>query len=337
MNIPQKTLSLLAIASLFSFSGLSAVETDPVGYITVTINGNGGSGDAFTYMGVPLHAPVSGAGALDATPAANSLTDTSQSWTADEHAGSYVMITSGVNEGVSATISSNTADTLTTVEDLSSYLAGDESFEIRPYTTLADVFGATNSAGLDGGSTAGNADTVLIQSGAGFDTYYYKDAGFLGGTGWRSSASPSIDESNKVIPYGTGIIVVRKQADDLDLVISGSVFGGDAITPVETDFNWKAPSIPVGLTLNALFGAENEAGLDGGSSAGNADNVVVPTASGLTTYYYKNAGFLGGTGWRSSSSPSIDEGSTVFVQPGQMFLINRTGGAGFNLAESSPL
>ena len=337
MNIPQKILSLLAVASLFSTVSLSAVETDPVGYITVTINGNGGSGDAFTYLGVPLHKPVASSGALDTAPVANSLTDTSQAWTADEYAGAYVMITSGVNEGISATISSNTADTLTTAEDLSSLLAGDETYEIRPYTTIADVFGATNSAGLDGGSTSGNADTILIQAGAGFNTYFYKDAGFLGGTGWRSSASPSIDESNTAIPYGTGIIVVRKQPDDLSLIISGSVFGGDAITPVETDFNWMAPSIPVGLTLNSLFGAANEAGLDGGSAAGNADNVVVPSSTGLTTYYYKNAGFLGGTGWRSSASPSVDEGDTVFVQPGQMFLINRTGGAGFNLAESSPL
>ena len=336
MNIPQKTLSLLAIASLFTFSSLSAVETDPVGYITVTINGNGGSGEAFTYMGSPLHAAVASAGAVDAS-AANSITDNSQAWTADEHAGSYLMITSGVNEGVSATVSSNTSDTLTTLEDISSLLAGDESFEVRPYTTLADIFGATNSAGLDGGSTSGNADTILIQSGAGFDTYYYKDAGFIGGTGWRGSSSPSVDQSSAVVPYGSGIIVVRKQAGDINLVISGSVFGGDAITPIETDFNWKAPSIPVGLTLNALFGAANEAGLDGGTSAGNSDNVVVPTASGLTTYYYKNAGFIGGTGWRSSASPSVDEGATVFAQPGQMFLINRTGGPAFNLAETSPL
>ena len=337
MNIPQKTLSLLAVASLFFFSSLSAVETDPVGYITVTINGNGGTGDAFTYMGVPLHAAVTSAGVIDTAPAANSLTDTSQAWTVDEHSGAYVMITSGANEGVSATISSNTADTLTTAEDLSSLLAGDESFEIRPYTTLGDIFCATNTAGLDGGSTAGNADAILIQSGSGFNTYYYKNAGLLGGTGWRSSTSPSADQSGVIVPFGTGIIIVRKQADDIDLVISGSVFGGDAITPIETDYNWKAPSIPVGLTLNALFGVANEAGLDGGSSAGNADNVVVPTASGLTTYYYKSAGLLGGTGWRSSSSPSVDEGATVFVQPGQMFLINRTGGAGFNLAETSPL
>ena len=337
MNIPQKTLSLLAVASLLVSSNLSAVETDPVGYITVTINGNGGSGSAFTYMGVPLHKAVSSSGAIDTAPAANTITDTSQAWTVDEYAGAYVIITSGVNEGVSATISSNTADTLTTTEDLSSLLAGDESYEIRPYTTIADVFGATNSAGLDGGSSAGNADTILIQSGAGFDTYYYKDSGLLGGTGWRSSASPIVDQSGAIISYGTGIIVVRKQTDDIDLVISGSVFGGDAITPIEADYNWKAPSIPVGLTLNSLFGTTNEAGLDGGSSAGNADNIIVPTAAGLTTYYYKNAGLLGGTGWRSSSSPIADVGDTVFVQPGQMFLINRSGGGAFNLAESSPL
>jgi hypothetical protein len=67
---------------------------------------------------------------------------------------------------------------LTTSEDLSSLLAGDESFEIRPYTTIADVFGTTNSAGLDGGSTAGNADNKKLQACSGFDTYYYKDAGF---------------------------------------------------------------------------------------------------------------------------------------------------------------
>ena len=37
MNIPQKTLSLLAGASLIIFSSLSAVTTDPVGYVTETI------------------------------------------------------------------------------------------------------------------------------------------------------------------------------------------------------------------------------------------------------------------------------------------------------------
>ena len=49
MNIPQKTLSLLAIASLSAFSSLSAVETDPVGYLTFTA-----ADAADTTFGLPM-------------------------------------------------------------------------------------------------------------------------------------------------------------------------------------------------------------------------------------------------------------------------------------------
>jgi uncharacterized protein (TIGR02597 family) len=337
MKTSKKFIALLSGAALLTSSMFAqTVATDPVGYVTVTVNGTGGVGsEAFTYMGVPLHKASDASGAITGT-AANTITS-SAAWDVDAYAGSYVLITSGTNEGVSSTISSNTATALTTVDDLTSLLVGDETFSIRAYATIADVFGAANEAGLDGGDGAGNSDTVLIQSGIGFNTYYYKDAGFFGGTGWRSSSNPSIDESGAVIAFGTGMIVVRKQSADIEVVLSGSVFAGDAITPVEAGFNWKSASIPVDLTLNGLFGAANEVGLDGGDGAGNADNIIVPSASGLTTYYYKDAGFFGGTGWRSSSNPSVDEGATVIVGPGEMFLINRSGGAAFNLTESSPL
>ncbi len=339
MNTSHKLIALLSGAALLSASSLLAqtATTDPVGYVTVTVNGTGGFGsEAFTYMGVPLHQPSDTAGAITGT-AANTIISATSTWGVDAYAGSYVLITSGTNEGVSSSIISNTATDLTTADDLTSFLAGNETFSIHPYTTIADVFGAANEAGIDGGSSSGNADSILIQSGAGFNTYYFKDAGLIGGTGWRSSSSPSVDVSATPIPFGTGLIVVRKQSADIELTISGSVFGGDAMTPVEIGFNWKSASIPVDITLNALFGSVNEAGLDGGSASGNADTIIVPSAGGLTTYYYKNAGLIGGTGWRSSSSPSVDEGATVIVEPGQMFLINRTGGAAFNLTESSPL
>ncbi|MGJ8649300.1 MAG: TIGR02597 family protein [Opitutaceae bacterium] len=344
MKTYLKPLFLFSGCALAAISTLNAgvatpVTTDPVGYVTVTINGTGGvASEAFTYMGAPLHAATSTAGALD-TSAANTLTDSSQTWTVDAYAGNYVLITSGTNEGVSATIASNTATALTTVEDLDSLLAGDETFEIRSYTTIGDLFGAANEAGLDGGSGAGNADNILLQDGAGgFDTYYYKDSGIFGGTGWRSSASNSIDESGAAIPFGSGAIVVRRQSADIDLVISGAVFGGDATSPVEAGFNWMATAIPVDVTLAGLFGAANEAGLDGGSGAGNADNILVQDGSGgFDIYYYKDAGIFGGTGWRSSASNSVDESAAVVATPGQMFLINRSGGAGINLTETSPL
>jgi len=340
VNTPLKTLPLLGAAALFSLSTLTAVETDPVGYVTITVKGTGGVGsEAYTYMGAPMHKATVSAGAVSAS-AANTITDSSQTWTVDEFAGNYVMLTSGTSVGVSATIASNTATALTTVEDLDSLLSGSETFEIRPYTTLADVFGAANESGLDGGSAAGNADNILVLDTltGNFDTYYYKDAGLIGGTGWRSSASPSVDESALPIPFGTGFIVLRKQTDDIALTLSGSVFPSDATSPVEAGFNWKTASIPVDLTLTGLFGAANEAGLDGGSGAGNADNVIVfETDGSLTVYYYKDSGLIGGTGWRSSASPSVDESSKVIAAPGEMFLIDRSGGVAFNLTESSPL
>mgnify|MGYP003871972329 CR=1 FL=1 len=339
MNTSQKLIALLSGAALLSVSSLAAqtATTDPVGYVSVTVNGTGGvASEAFTYMGVPLHKASDAAGAITGT-GANTITASAAAWTVDAYAGSYILITSGTNEGVSATISSNTATELTTVEDLTSLLAGDESFSIHAYTTIADVFGAANEAGLGGGASSSAADTILIQSASGFTTYYFKDSGFIGGTGWRSSTDAATDQSATTISFGEGVIIVRKQSADLDVVLTGSVFSGDAISPVEAGFNWKAASIPVDLTLNGLFGPANEAGIDGGASSAAADNIIVPTPGGLVTYYYKDSGFIGGTGWRTSTDASADQGATVFVQPGQMFLINRSGGAAFNLTEVSPL
>jgi uncharacterized protein (TIGR02597 family) len=267
----------------------------------------------------------------------NSITCANAGWTANAYANThFVMILSGDNTGMSATITANTADKLTTAENLSSILTGDEQFAIHKYTTIADVFGATNTAGLKGGITDSSADNILIQTGSNsFATYYYKNAGPIGGTGWRG-ADPTVDASGTIIPYGSGIIAVRRESTDLKVTVSGSVFPDDVVTPVEQGFNWKAPSLPVDVTLAGFFGANNEAGLKAGITDSSADNVLVFDRSGnITTYYYKNAGPIGGTGWRGAD-PSTDEANTVIAAPGAMFMIRRVDDA-FNLTEKSPL
>lgn len=331
-------ISLIVLSLHVAMLKSQTVSTIPVGYITLTINGTGGQGtEAFSYLGVPLHHAASFRSKLTAK-ADNSISCTNAGWTANAYANNhYVMILSGDNIGMSATITANTADTLTTAENLSSILNGDEQFAIHQYTTLADVFGADNSAGLKASDGPGTADNILIQTGSNsFSTFYYKNAG-LGGTGWRGAASSSVDASGTVIPYGTGIIAVRRERADLAITVSGSVFPDDAVTPVEVGFSWKTASIPVDITLAGLFGANNEAGLDGGDGPGTADNILVFDSSGsITTYYYRDSG-LGGTGWRSAASSSTDEANTVIAKPGEMFFINRSGGAAFNLTENSPL
>jgi uncharacterized protein (TIGR02597 family) len=329
----------LIYLSLASFLCAQSVSTIPVGYVTITVNGTSGNGtEAYSYLGIPMHhAPVIRT-AISAK-ADNSITAAGNSWTVNAFANThYIMITSGDNEGISATITANTADTVTTDENLNSLLAGSENFAIHKYNTIADVFGADNSAGFKGGAYGGEADNILIQTGSNsFSTYYYRNAG-IGGTGWRSAASISVDASGTVIPYGSGIITVRRESADLKITVSGTVFGGDAVTPIEAGFNWKTASIPTDVTLAGLFGANNEAGLDGGAYGGEADHILKYDSSGnVTTYYYKNAGIIGGIGWRSAASISIDQANTVIAKPGEMFFINRSGGAAFNLTESSPL
>ena len=268
----------------------------------------------------------------------NSITCANAGWTLNEYENSYyIMILSGTNTGMSTTITGNTGDTLTTADNLSQVLTGDEQFAIHKYTTIADVFGATNSAGLRGGAHSGLADNILIQTGSSsFSTYYYKDSGPIGGVGWRG-ANPTVDASQTIIPHGAGIIVVRGEPTDITITVLGSVFPKDVVTPIEAGFNWKTASIPTDVTLANLFGPNNEAMLQGGAHSGLADNILVFDANGnITTYYYKNVGLIGGIGWRGAN-PTSDQADTVIARPGEMFLINRSGGGAFNLTESSPL
>ncbi len=336
------TRSFLFLPILFCLSGThlfsDSVSTVPVGYVTLTINGTGGVGtEAFSYLGVPMHHNANFRSAMTAK-ADNSITCANAAWTANAFANThFVMIMSGDNTGMSATITANTANTLTTAENLNSILTGNENFAIHKYTTIAEVFGADNSAGLKGSYSSGQADNILVQTGSNsFATYYYKNAGLIGGTGWRGG-DPTVDASGAIIPHGSGIIAVRGESADLKVSVMGSVFPDDVVTPLEQGFNWKTASLPVDVTLAGFFGANNEAGLKGSYSSGQSDNVLVFDRSGnITTYYYKNAGLIGGTGWRSAASSSMDQANTVIAEPGSMFMIRRTEAA-FNLTEESPL
>ena len=144
----------------------------------------------------------------------NTITVADANWNPDEFADThYVQITFGDNEGIMTTIISNTEDTLTTFDNLSDFIVGDETIAIRKYKTIGDVFGVNNSAGLIGAASSGDADRVLLPNAKAqsFDTYFYKTGG-LGGIGWRSTNSSTEDASDTIILPGAGILVRRSQA-----------------------------------------------------------------------------------------------------------------------------
>lgn len=73
-------------------------------------------------------------------------------------------------------------------------------------------------------------------------------------------------------------------------------------------------------TIAAVFGAANEAGLQGGTST-SADQLLLWNGTGYDIYYYQTSG-LGGTGWRQAGAPAVDASGTKLVME-ELLLLKR--------------
>jgi uncharacterized protein (TIGR02597 family) len=122
---------LLAIASLFTFSSLSAVETDPVGYITTTTP----SGDD-SLIGLPLTQAISFTGVTASAVGAEATV--SSTLVVDAYNNThYALATSGVNAGQWSEIIDTNANSIETAQVL---LAADDTFDVVPFWTLSTAF-----------------------------------------------------------------------------------------------------------------------------------------------------------------------------------------------------
>jgi uncharacterized protein (TIGR02597 family) len=339
MKNPTKFIALLSGAALLASSSVFAasVATDPVGYVTLTVNGTGGAGSsAISVLGAPLENAADASAALTAV-AGTTLTSGTSAWTPGAFASThYVQITSGVNAGISATVTGNTDTTLTTAEDISSLLAGDESFMVRAYTTLADVFGAANESGIGSGANAAVADEILVYNGAGFDIYYYQEGAAFGGDGWRTSVNAFTNQAGAPLPSGLALVVKRKQDADVSVVVTGNVLTTDSFVPVEGGVNWLSGANPIDYTLASYFGADG-GDLQSGANAAAADEILVPKdGGGFDIYYYQEGAAFGGDGYRSSINAFTNASATVLASVGEGFVLKRKGAA-YNQLDVSPL
>jgi len=341
MNIPQKTLSLLAIASLFTFSSLSAVETDPVGYVTNTINGSpDGSATAFTALSMSLENPVSASGSLTESPSSAVATNSGAAYTPSEFAGTdasgnathYLQF---VSDGLIADIIANDATTITTGTDLTGLAASGDSYVVKEHVTIADIFGANNEAGLTAGASSSTSDLLYVMSSDGsgiFGTYFVQDdptPGFLGGDGWRQvGAANNLDVSNVIIGPDDGIIVARSTSGDIDIVVSGSVNVIDHQRGLPSGFSMVSYPYPVDVTLDesGLYTADN--GYVSGATSSTSDLVYVLGSDGLYTTYFRQddptPGFLGGDGWRQVGASTSEDKGSVVIPAGSSIIVNHT-------------
>ncbi|WP_309396949.1 hypothetical protein [Cerasicoccus maritimus] len=317
----MKVFSPLALlASLTLAVSSHAATTDVMGGIVVTIQGD----DSYNFISVPfVNSPAFVGQATGGS--ATTLDCSTASWTVDEFATNYfVEITSagtgdtGLGEGLMVDIVSNTATQLTLADDISSYsLEGDETFTIREHATLSSLFGENNSAGLLGGSTAGAADEVRLWSPSEqkFYTYFYSTIY----NRWAPSSAPFTEDSSDEIVYSDqGVVIYRKGAGTLDLVLSGAVKTGVSQAQVYTGYNFYDNKKPIDVTL-AETGWEND--LTSGSTGGSSDEIGVWNSSEnrLDLYFYSSIY----SRWTPSSAPFTGDASDVLIPADAAIVIQR--------------
>lgn len=263
----------------------------------------------------------------------------------------YALITTGKLEGVFYKILSNTIDTMvlaTEGDDLTAHPAGaialDDLVEVRPYWTLATVFGviagdlvlssrATPTALSDEVSLPDNlaAGVVAAKRVAG-GTYYY-----LTGQGWRRVGDrPGIDQADTILPPGQMLSVRRRAAGNVELFSVGEVLqhrfsifvqGGNGVLGTDS-YLGLTQGAPVTLNLSALVTTTNLASSPVRPSPSRTqilDRVFLyqsgPISANLPvvrSFYYLN-----GLGWRDPASTATNIGDTISIVPGATIVVRK--------------
>jgi hypothetical protein len=289
---------LAALAATGMASAQTTAYTTPVGYVTSSpLEAN-----QFNLVSLTVHNPTIAAGVIDAV-SSSSVTDTQVDFTSLLTAGQTYILE--LPSGVIQEVVSWSGGVLTTPDDISgSVVAGTTTYKLRKASTVSDVFGATNAAGLtpspDGDISI--ADTIQVFNGSIFETVYYFNDG--GGTeGWFDDVGNPADQ--KVLNYADGFYVKRVAGGTLSLVVSGEVKTKPTSGMIIPGFNYLGAISPVGLTLgNSGLKDFISQSPDGDFSL--VDNVLIPAAGGVyqTTYYFNDGG--GTEGWFDEFGNPVD-------------------------------
>jgi uncharacterized protein (TIGR02597 family) len=327
------------IALLLSSAAMAQVTvySDVGGFDTIAIDGSSGGGSRLTFAAAQFLQPTKYSGyATQSEPA--SLFDASASWAEGAFNGGngshYVEILSlgghatGPGVGLTRTILETlaTEKKLRLNEPLPVGMGVSIEYRVVSHWTLATVFGATNTAGLQGGTSL-TADQVQIWNGSSYDSYYYQTTG-IGGVGWRMVGNQTANAAGAIIRPDQSVLIKRVGGSAVPLVVNGWVKTGQASLEVVQGFNFFPNPFSEPLTLGTcgLFTGNPNSGLAAGELT-TADQVMLWNGLVYETYYYQNAG-LGGVGWRRVGAQSIDASGTI-IKSGTGFILRRNRVGGF--------
>lgn len=269
----MKTYIPYSLLAAFAACGLAfgqTAYTTPVGYTSQALV------TGFNNVGLTVHAPTKMAGNLEVV-GTGSVEDTTVGVDFTVSLGAtgtlhILEITSGTAIGTVSEISTWTANTITTVDDLSAAgVVPTDTYRIRKAPTLEEIFGTATTGGPLTAGTSSTADLVYVPTGVPNQYTIY----FLSGAGTFRSVTPNALAPNVPLVYLDGLFINRKAGGTADLVVTGEVKPEKAGGRMVTGFNYLGTIHPVGSTIQNS-GLENFL-LAGTSST--ADLIYVPTGT----------------------------------------------------------
>lgn len=343
-RIASFSLAALAVAFTSQLSAQS-VSTDPVGFVTLNVTAGTGVAKKASYLSFPLYATASitgqAVGQITAVTS-NTLSNTNAGWAlgalSQPSTPFAIQITSGTAEGrifliaanattggaVGSAASANTATTVT-ISSLDINSANDpvstgvtvgDTYRIIEVDTLSGVFGTPSSSGILGGSSAANADSIIMIVNGVSSTYFYNTG--VTPNRWSRVASGNPDAGNTpILPY-YGVLYNRLGSSALSFVTTGTVPLNKRLTQVKNSgVTVLAQYWPADSTLSGL-GLQNVSGWLSGSTVSTSDNVILVSGGVASTYWYN------GTNWRrqASGNPISD---TTTIPSGAVIYINKRG------------
>ena len=366
-NAALRSCSLALGLALFGSisTRVEAVDayTDPVGYYTLNIIG--GSDNV---MSLPMvrDAVFSGTvgGGITATGFDALAGAVSPGWTVSQFkyvSGTqpqtfYVEFTSGALKGLYYKINDNTANSasLDTEGDsllnhsvpgnTGTALAVGDSFKIRPYWRIKDVFEVNGTPIIESRPSVVLAkDDVMIPnySAVGINKaattiifHTTQTTAPANGPGWRAAGQGATDFGDYILRPNEAFIVRRRNANNVSLTNLGGVLmnksvsfvpGGDGSSANDIYISINRPAA-VSLDSAGLRIADQSKSLikDSASSVLRQDELYAfDTPAGFNQgapniYYY-----LAGNGWRKVGSAATDIGSTVFLEPGKSYIVRK--------------
>jgi hypothetical protein len=240
------------LGALFAVGAATAASTDPVGYITHTINANGSSAD--TYISPTLVNPTEFAGVSSSTPSGGSVI-TFAGGVPTGLDGAYVLeITSGASEGWWSTVVSSTATSITLNDAFPNSLPAATSISVRKHVTLHSFLGNNNPGLIDfNGEDPSDDVQILDPSTQAAKSYVWvTPANSETPNGIWFDVAESVEANSVIIEPGAAVKINRVGATPLTFTSSGSVKTTDTQVDIFTDFNWVGTQSAAGSTLNGM-------------------------------------------------------------------------------------